>query len=55
MRNLNASRARWHSMTARSLVLRNGMSVRERLLAMSSKDHFYTHSVVENAATDPRS
>ena len=30
----------------RSVRLRNGMSIRERLVAISTEDHFYTYSVI---------
>jgi hypothetical protein len=32
----------------RTLRLRNGVSIRERLLAISPQDHFYTYSVIES-------
>jgi carbon monoxide dehydrogenase subunit G len=32
----------------RALVLRNGMRLRERLVAISDAEHFYTYSVIES-------
>src|ERR1700730_2960064 len=32
----------------RSVRLRNGITIRERLLAISTQDHFYTYSVIES-------
>src|SRR5262249_45277673 len=32
----------------RTVRLRNGMTIRERLIAIASHDHFYTYSVIES-------
>ena len=34
--------------SVRSIRLRNGVSIRERLLAISPEDHFYRYSVIES-------
>lgn len=34
--------------TERTVRLRNGMSIRERLIAISSSEHFYKYSVIES-------
>src|SRR5260370_586124 len=34
--------------SVRTVSLRNGISIRERLLAISSQDRFYTYSVIES-------